>query len=296
MTAVLEQPPTTAPAPDRARTSSGRFVVGWVLLSVAVLALFGVVFGTVLSGVQEHSSQRRLYSQLREQLAEATAPVSGEISHGHPVALLTVPELGLRSVVVEGTASRDLRLGPGHRRDTVLPGQEGVSVLYGRSVSYGHPFGEIASLTAEDTFTVVTGQGTFRYRVERVRRPGQPLPPAVKAGQSRLVLASYDATGWRSGWAPQQPVYVDALLIDKAQPAGIGRPQIDAAEELGGTDSGSLVVVVMWLQGLLLALVGLVWATHRWGRWQSWVAGLPVVLALLWGAVDAAAAGLPNVL
>ena len=58
---------------------------------------------------------------------------------GEPVALLSIPRLGISQVVVEGTASGDTLAGPGHLRDTVLPGQVGTSVVYGRAATYGAP-------------------------------------------------------------------------------------------------------------------------------------------------------------
>jgi len=296
VTLTLQEWPTAAGPVPSAGLSSTRFVAAWWTLAVAVVALFGVAFGLVLSGAQEHSSQKRLYSQFRQELAEATAPVSGPVTPGQPVALLTSKRLGLSAVVVEGTAGRDLRKGPGHRRDTVLPGQYGVSVLYGRSVTYGRPFAALASLRPEDVITVVTGQGTFTYRVDRVRRPGDPLPAPVAKGQSRLVLASLNASGWRSGWAPQRAVYVDASLVGTAQQPNPALVPVPASEQLEGIDRSSTVMVVLWLQLLLLALLATVWAARRWGSLQAWIAGAPAVLALLWAATDAGLALLPNVL
>jgi len=51
--------------------------------------------------------------------------------------------LNLSQVVVGGTSAGDLESAPGHRRDTALPGQVGVSLIYGRAVTFGAPFGQL---------------------------------------------------------------------------------------------------------------------------------------------------------
>jgi sortase A len=37
-----------------------------------------------------------------------------------------------------------------------------------------------------------------------------------------------------------------------------------------------------------------VWAWLRWGRWQTWLVGLPLCLAVLWGISENALLLLPN--
>jgi hypothetical protein len=36
------------------------------------------------------------------------------------------------------------------------------------------------------------------------------------------------------------------------------------------------------------------WCWLRWGRWQTWLAGGPLLVLMAWGAADAAALLLPN--
>jgi sortase A len=60
----------------------------------------------------------------------------------------------------------------------------------------------------------------------------------------------------------------------------------------GQTDA--LFPLVLWLQLLALGVVGIVLARLRWGAWQAWIVGLPVVIAALWGASSSAWLLLPN--
>ena len=109
---------------------------------------------------------------------------------GAPVALLEIPSLGIREIVVEGTDSATTQLGPGHRRDTALPGQAGVSVLFGRAAAYGGPFARIQELAPGDEFTIITGQGEHEYEVIGLRYAGDPAPPRLTAGESRVILTT----------------------------------------------------------------------------------------------------------
>lgn len=272
-------------------------LVAWTVGTLSALALWTVLYPLVIGGLQEADSQQQLFASLRRQLSQATAPL-GPVQSGRPVALLDIPATGLRGVVVaEGTTSRELKTGPGHRRDTVLPGQVGTSVLLGRAATFGGPFGQISALHARDVITLTTGQGAFRYVVEGVRRPGDPLPAPRRAGTSRLVLGTAEGSGWRSGLAPTSVVYVDATLSGKAVPVPPSRlAAVPDNEQAMGRSTSSLVALVFWLQALLLVLFGAVWLRSRWGHWQSWTVSYPVLFAVIIGTSGAASELLPNLL
>lgn len=303
--------PTTVSPAERAdtpavATSAGprrlpsRSAVALVLLVAAsALALWFVVYGIALTALQEHSAQSRLYGQLRGELAEATVPVNPPIKPGQPVALITAASGALHDlVVVEGTTAKQLTNGPGHLSDTPLPGEEGTSIIFGRSVTFGGPFRHITSLKAGDTLSVTTGLGSFTYRVEDVRYPGAPLPSPVPTGGSRITLVTAASNGWRSGWAPDRVVYVDALAVKgQVQPAPSGRPaSVSRASLAMQGDTAALVPLIFWLEGLLVAAAAVVWSWHRWGRPQAWMLGAPILIALLWGAGTAFERLLPNLI
>ena len=311
------QPPTRRRSLRRPRApraplpplSAPLAVARWVAVAVGLLALWVVGYALGPSAVQEQRSQQQMYAQFREALTPAKgAAIGGAIARGTPVALMKAPAIGLRDVmVVQGTASGDLRKGPGHRRDTPLPGQPGVSVLMGRSVAYGAPFRAIAKLSAGDTLTFRTGQGRFTYQVMDVRRAGDPLPIQMGAGESRVVLVTSDGSGWQSGWAPDHVVYVDAKLVvaDTGSgsasatpvPAPPGSPAVvPPDEQVMHGDTSALFPLVLWLQALVLVALGYGWGRGRWGRWQIWLVSVPIVVAVVWGATDCAMELLPNLL
>jgi LPXTG-site transpeptidase (sortase) family protein len=164
----------------------------WYPATMVALVCFWVVAQMLwFGGISENRDQQLLYSRFRTELAAATAPVGPVTPVGAPVALLTIPHLGVQQVVVEGTASGDLLAGPGHLRNTVLPGQAGTSVVFGRASTYGAPFRNIDRLRRGDRLAVATPYGTFRYAVEgtRIVDPAD-LRVLRTVGHSRLVLTA----------------------------------------------------------------------------------------------------------
>lgn len=289
---VAARAATVAVQPARAVTTANLLAWSFALVSAMGLAFLSFVF--VLSPLQQHRSQDLLYTELRSQLAAATAPFGvTPIPAGDPVAILDIGDLGVRQVVVEGTAGSDLRNGPGHERDTVLPGQVGTTVVYGRSTTYGAPFKDLTELQPGQRIRVVTGQGAFVYQVEDVRHDGDPQPPALTGTQSRLVLVTAEG----SFLQPSTTVYVDALLVRDPTVTPPRTPVYVAPFEAPmASDPSALLPLVLWLLGLLAAGSFVVWGSLRWGGPQTWLIGVPLVLATVWGCCDSVALLLPNLM
>jgi LPXTG-site transpeptidase (sortase) family protein len=295
------------PVPDPASVIRPEFrLAGQVLGIVAVLALSFLVELTVLGNLRHDRDQVQLAAEFRIELAQTTAPVgplddaNKTLAAGAPVAILDIPRLGLREVVVEGTSSSTLMSGPGHRRDTPLPGQVGTSVITGRRATYGGPFGSINQLRAGDQITATTGQGKHSFKVLDVRHAGDPLPPPLTRGQGRLTLVTTDvpAHAFLSALRPTDVLRVDAALVSEAQSRATQLPSaaLPAADALMAGDTSTLLSVVGWAILLVAAAVATVWVRFSTGLWQAWVIGLPVLIALGLTASDDIAALLPNLL
>jgi sortase A len=267
------------------------------LAALGAMAVWFLLFAFVLSGFQERANQTRLYDRFRLQLAEETAPLAEPVKAGAPVAIITAPSAGMHNVIVlEGTTSRILRQGPGHLSDTPLPGQTGNPTLFGRSVTYGAPFGQVTEMKPGEVLTVTTGQGVFRYRVEDVRVAGDRMPPLLKAKQSRLTLITSAGGEWSSGWEPTHTAYVDAMLVSgNAQPVPAGVPSTisKASEPMQGDPSG-FVAFIFWFEALIAGVILVSWSWGRWGHMQTWIVGAPILLFVTWGTSDALMRFLPN--
>ncbi len=281
------------PVADRAPT---RPAAGQALQVLGLLLAWTLLHLLVLSGFQHAHTQDRLYGELRPRLAAGEGPTSAVVAPGTPLGVLSVPDGGLRDeVYVEGSRNEQLLGGPGHVAGSVLPGQQGVSVLAGRSTTYGAPFRDIASLRRGAPITVTGGQGTFTYRVEGVRTAGDPVPSPPGEKQGRLTLVSSAPSGGVLGrLRPSAMVYVDAVLDDALPASGRAAADPGTTHMTGRWDVPTLAQLVLALQLLAIALGGLLWAWRRWSRRAAWVAGAPVVLAAAWLVSSVASRLLPG--
>jgi sortase A len=287
----------SAPVARRQPMPSAAITVAWTLTSLSALAVWLILYGFSLSGLQEHSAQHAVYATLRSELAQATAPLGGNIKTGTAVAILRVPQAGVDDVVLEGTTAGVLEQGPGLEADTPLPGQAGVSVILGRQAMFGAPFRHLNALRRGDLMQVTTGQGTFDFRVNDVRYPGDPLPGPLAPGRGRMTLVTTTGSGWRGVGTSDQFMYVDTSLIGQSVASPPGRPNaLPANQQPMHGDTSVLMPLVLWMQLLLLLVILLVWVRSRWGSWQTWLVGAPALLAVLWVVSEVSFQLLPNLI
>jgi sortase A len=279
---VEESPARPAVTPARRRFLQGAWAVS--LLAALVLGFVGYLF--TLSHVQERHYQSAAYKTFKDQLARAVAP-TGSADDGDPVALLDIPAIGLhQAVVVEGTTGRDLMRGPGHRRDTALPGQGGVAVVFGRGATFGAPFAELSKLRVGDKIEATTGQGKYTYTVNVY---GDGDHPITDPARNRLVLVTGD-----SDWIPGSTVMIGARLEGDPDQNPGGRPATVAYDKALAADKGALATLQLWSLGLLGAVVGALLLARYWRPSAVYLSLAPVVGALVWAVYENAAALLPN--
>ena len=284
------------PAGPPGTAESTAAVLSSAFTMIAIVCLWAVVQMLFLSSVSQNRAQDLLYEQFRHELGGATAPVGPVVPVGDPVALLTIPSIGLEQVVVEGTASGDLLVGPGHRRDTALPGQVGTAVVYGRAATYGGPFADLTELAPGDKIAVTVGQGRKVFKVVGVRRAGDPLPQPAAEGAARLTLVTAEGSGRLGALAPQSVVYVDAdAKKGFAAPAGRA-PAVPQSEQSMEGDASALPLLALCLALLLAVALGVVAARQRWSTALGWVVATPLVIALSWATTDVVMRLLPNLI
>ncbi len=83
-------------------------------------------------------------------------------AEGAVIGSLTIPRLGLSTIVVEGVENRDLGLAAGHIPGTSFPGQRGNVGIAGHRDTVFRP---LRGIRKDDAITVTTLSGEFRYRV-----------------------------------------------------------------------------------------------------------------------------------
>ncbi|GAB4100953.1 sortase [Sinomonas halotolerans] len=280
-------PPSTRPkkpSVGRAPVAPWRMLLSMVLTMLATVITLQLINLVGVSPLLHATAQERLYEELRLSLSEGSAPLGQTtfdgalVAPGTPLALLSIPDIGVREVVVEGTASAQTMLGAGHRRDTPLPGQTGTSVLMGRSGAYGGVFRSLHDLAPGSRFTLTTGQGEAAFEVMGLRRAGDQAPPAPLPTEGRLTLITADGPAFM----PEDVLRVDAKLVskpfEKAAPVLVPG-SLPGAEQAMGQDTTNLFTLVLCLQLLILVSVAAVWSWTRWGRRETWLVFVPALTA-----------------
>lgn len=326
MSVATEQQPAsssspTSPQRPRAEVKDvnpqTKTTLQWVSQILSIVAVAALAFGLYLVAVtpiQHRTAQNELYHDLRYGLANASLPM-GPFSFpqsdphnplpddakleptavGVPLALMTIPKLDLSEVIVEGTSATQTARGVGHKRDTVLPGQNGTSVVMGRAGAFGGPLSGAKNLTPGDVISFITQQGEFTYRVTGIRRAGDPGLERRPADVGRLTLMTADG----APFLPRDLLRVDAELVGK--PVGAeGKVKIgtipDNENAMAGQSGATWISLIFLLQGLTIALICAVWCHRNWGKQQTWIVFTPVLLALSLLAFQQIAYLLPNVL
>ena len=81
---------------------------------------------------------------------------------GATIGSITIPRLGLSSIVVEGAEKRELDLAPGHIPGTSFPGETGNVAIAGHRDTFFRP---LRFIRKNDTIAMTTLRGEYAYRV-----------------------------------------------------------------------------------------------------------------------------------
>ena len=84
------------------------------------------------------------------------------LTEGDVIGRLQIPRLDLSVMVMEGIASKTLRLGAGHVPGTVLPGETGNAGIAAHRDTY---FRKLANIRTGDAIQFQTVDGVVKYRV-----------------------------------------------------------------------------------------------------------------------------------
>lgn len=277
-TAMAAPTPLSTGRQDPAPRIDVAAVVSQGLATFSLLVAAMIAFLFVFSGFAEARSQVGLRRRFEVAIANFRAPIGGAIANGIPVAEIDSDAIGLHRIVVQGTTSGALRSGPGHLRQSPLPGQEGNAVIVGRRTAYGGAFRRISSLHRGDRVKVTTGEGNFTYVVDTVRRldanNGSEL---VDNGANQLTLVTSDPA-----FLATRRLVVTAHLQGRAFAASADPTPVTRAELGLAGETDAVLPLVLWLELLLIAAVGATWLWRRWTRWSAYLVSVPVLITITW--------------
>jgi sortase A len=103
---------------------------------------------------------------VRAQVAAAAHDFQKRLRDGKPMGRLVVRRMGVGVIFVQGTNwAHDLSKGPGHYKETSVPGLGRTTAIAGHRTTFGAPFRHIDRLRRDDLVVLELPYGTFRYRV-----------------------------------------------------------------------------------------------------------------------------------
>lgn len=304
--APMEVVRTALGPPGEERMARAGRVVTWI----GILLILFFVHQFWMSGISESRAQQLLLGQLQHDAVKgggAGGVTSGQPSGvlrgnegktggaptkpkaqpepeppapGDPVALMQIPSIKLEAVVVEGTSGAQLQKGPGHFRNTVMPGQSGNAAIAGKRTTYGAPFSKLGDLESGDQIQTTTQSGVFRYQVEgkaKTVESGQrdPLRPTQTA---RLTLITSDPS-----YVATNRLVITARMLSKPAKSTTAAPTsvVDQPESGLSGDFRVWAQTLIFLQLLVAAFLGARILYRRWLRWPTYVITTPILLALL---------------
>jgi len=291
---AIHAPASPAIVVPRSRAGRALLRAGTALTAFGLIATLFLGYEFLGTGLTHDRTQGWLLTTFRKSIITTTLDAPTTIpAEGSPVALLTIPAIGLDQVAVEGTSPADLKAGPGHLRDSPMPGEFGNSVIAGRRTTYGAPFGGLDRLKRGDPITATTGQGTFSYVVSDVRRQGaRDASLILGTADNRLTLVTSDPAYLATG-----RLVVVAALQGKA----VAVPKRSAvalqSSDLGlSGDALSASLAALWLV-LLVVAASLTWRVReRWPASVRYMLATPVIIALAVLAFSSFDAVLPGTL
>lgn len=213
---------SATPVSDR-KLAIRRFFSRAQLLSRRSWSLVLVLVGAVLLSYVGYSyfsmyhEQQRLAQEWEEQQRQAQS--SGADGSATPVTSqddgltrVSIPKISLDAIIVEGTSHKQLKLGPGHVKNTPIPGEAGNSVISAHRDTF---FRHIYELSKGDDIIVKRLGRTFTYEVvsKKIVEPDDMSVLAQSKDAKLTLITCYPI--YYIGPAPKRLV-VTAKLVEPA--------------------------------------------------------------------------------
>ena len=186
-----------------------------LVLIIVGIGLLGYV-GTEYWGM--YHSQQKLETEWERQAASVSTPGRAPISPDQMLTRVIVPKINLDAIVVEGASRKDLSDGPGHMKQTAMPGEVGNAVITGHRDTF---FRHIYELVKGDQIQIRRNGRVFTYQVtgKRIVMP-EDLSVIKPTADPQLTLITCYPT-YYIGPAPKRLVVFSRLVdsSDYGQPS-----------------------------------------------------------------------------
>lgn len=187
-------------------------VGGELMMTAGAVVVLFIVYQLWVTGLFQARTQERLHNELARTWSAPADPSADSPGLGTPtvgtgpppsaepsgpLAVLHIPAFGAgyAPVVVEGVATADLKLGPGHYPGTALPGEVGNFVVSGHRTTYGAPFSRLDELRPGAPIVVEVKDTYFTYLVtgSEIVSPNQvdviaPVPSQPDVAPTKALM------------------------------------------------------------------------------------------------------------
>lgn len=201
----------------------GLLLSGLTALAISAWFLFG-------AGLWQRSEDRRFEQAVRQQAqpeaknaalapelpGETTSPVAtANAGSDNVLGRLSIPRLGMRSIVREGATDAVLARALGHIRGTALPGEPGNLAVAGHRDTL---FRGLRNIVVADRIVLETVRGNYEYQVETTEVVAPDAVEVLRSGEySQLTLVTCYPFNY-IGSAPNRFI-VKARLVEPVQAA-----------------------------------------------------------------------------
>jgi sortase A len=219
-------PLTPVPMPHTGTDPVSRVIAGlrtrpWarMLLTTASVGLLVAAIGTIGYPFYTNLLQDRIQARLDRQFASPEleeAYRDRAVGVGDSLTRLSMPDIDVEVVVVEGTTASALRAGAGHYADTPLPCELGNVAIAGHRTTYGRPFHNVDLLEVGDEITLETPIGSCTYRVNQ--EPFAVKPNRLDVIQSDMSKATLTLTTCHPKGSARERLIIKADLVSSDVP------------------------------------------------------------------------------
>lgn len=165
-----------------------------------------------------YRSQQNLEAEWERQAAGTNTPGHASISPDHMLTRVIIPKINMDAVLIEGVSRKELSAGPGHMKETAMPGETGNAVITGHRDTF---FRHIYELAKGDEIQVRRNGRVFTFVVtgQRIVQPDD-VSVLKQTDDPQLTLITCYPT-YYIGPAPQRLVVFSKLVdsSDYGQPS-----------------------------------------------------------------------------
>ncbi|MDO5708171.1 MAG: class D sortase [Andreesenia angusta] len=154
-------------------------VIAVILITIGIVVIVQAIGLKTYTKVKENQLINEFEDELEKKLDDKQEPLTSDpptqeqvqemksLLGGEKLAIIEIPKIGVKSIIVEGTEMRHLKYYVGHFTQTKMPGEYGNFAISGHSSTvYTEVFNKVHTLKPDDLIKITTLFGEYDYYVK----------------------------------------------------------------------------------------------------------------------------------